>query len=105
MTYQSNTDSCSCDSVFDSNGCFNIKILPGDEFFKEEKCILFKRSIDQNANYKWNLPYREQGSTKSAFLDLTNVYGANEKKLHKLRKYSKGLLLSSFVNDKMIVEC
>ena len=53
----------------------DIDIPDGDPVFEEDKVIPFKRSGSKDSDRHKYTP-RQQINTQSAYLDLTNVYGA-----------------------------
>ena len=86
---------CSCYSK--SNECFNIVIPIEDSVFNDTECLPFPRNADMRTIFNCDLHQREQGTENSHWIDCNNLYGSTVEQTNGLRKFKRGLLLSSRV--------
>lgn len=86
---------CECGVM--TNGCINIDIPEYDPDFSDKECLTLSRmgDIGQRLDFRCTLPYRQQFSENTAWVDLDLIYGRNEEDAKNLRVYGYGLLKTS----------
>jgi len=92
LDYRRSTE-CSCNSK--DSECFSIPSVPGDYINYDQKCMSMSRSA--GVSKEFHLNHREQVNGASHYIDLSVVYGSDERTASLLRKYEGGLLKTSKV--------
>jgi len=77
--------------------CFNIPAVKGDELNYDQNCMSLSRSA--GVKEEFYLKHREQINRVTHYMDLSVVYGSDEKTAAQLRKYEGGLLKTSNVES------
>lgn len=88
---------CKCGS-YDPE-CFNIPIPYGDKVNYDQQCMSVVRSSSTFKDFDCSLGPREQLNTQTHWLDLSGLYGKNEKEAQSLRDEEDGLLKSAVGGD------
>lgn len=74
--------------------CFNIPTPRGDYYHYDQKCQVFVRSAPSIKDFECNLGHREQINMETHLIDLSHIYGSNDRVARSLRTYEYGLLKS-----------
>jgi peroxidase len=82
----------SCDCKSKNTECLIIPQPYGDELNTDQKCSAFPRSAHTFSSFDCSLGKREQLNANTAWLDLSQLYGSNEKVSNDLRQFYYGLL-------------
>ena len=87
------TVTCHCDEV--NADCINIPTPENDYLNNDQKCMAVPRSSASFSHFNCDLGAREQLNTRTAWLDLSQLYGNDLEMSLKLRLFKEGLLKSS----------
>ena len=85
--------SCGQRCYNDDPDCYNIPIPQGDYVNHDQDCIHFSRSAA--SVYDCNLSHREQLNEVTSWLDMSQIYGSNERLAKELRTHENGYLKTS----------
>lgn len=87
------TVACLCHEV--NSDCINIPTPKNDHLNADQKCMAVPRSSASFSHFNCDLGAREQTNTRTAWLDLSQLYGNDLEMSLKLRLFKEGHLKSS----------
>ena len=98
-------DCCSPDVLANPNlehpECYAMQIPKDDPYYSRfgVKCMNFLRAVPVPF-FDCSVGPREQMNTATAYIDLHNIYGNDDKRMKEIREFFGGRLLASYINGR-----